>query len=101
LEDEVLYMHGHAHAHIHIGYRINTLPLLCSDISYLAVCHSKCHSPHSNFRPTSNHPRLLQLNNPPERLLSLPNLAAELMCSRQSQPGFRVVPADSQTRETG
>jgi hypothetical protein len=61
---------------------------------------SKRQPPNSNLPQPPNHPTLLQLNNPPKRLLSLPNLPPKLMRPRKRQPSLRIVPPDSQPRET-
>ena len=62
---------------------------------------SKRQTPRSNLRPPPNHSALLQLDHPPKRLLRLSNLTAQLMRPRKRQPSLRVIPPDSQPRQTG
>ena len=68
---------------------------------FLSFLSSKRQPPRSNLRPPANHPTLLQLHNPPKRLLRLPDLPTKLVRPRKRQPSLRIIPPDSQSRETG
>lgn len=73
------------------------------DISSQTHCdrHLKSQPTHSNISPPSDRSRLLELDNPPQRLLRFADLAAEFVRPCQLQPRFRVIPPCAESREAG
>jgi hypothetical protein len=67
--------------------------------SYVAKSSLESKTTNRNISPPSDRSRLLKLDNPPQCLFRLADLATELVRLCQFQPRFRVIPTRSKSRE--